>query len=345
MRTANIEALCAGVFRKSAAEYLLDFWETCQDRLRQEREDRQAFMDNPEVGWTIAMELICISGAMPAALKDPECRWVRKAMEFLRDTNARVSDPELQTVCDALTLHCKPDNKVVLRAALLARDVTVDSVAEALNMLPPLVEAYEELFFNVLDRKSDRAYLQDAVRVALTPLGHVYMANNEDPLHRELLMTGLNGTLQDVINLVSGQEQTLEETAQSLTKDVLAEGKAWMTANRGSAATPPPIVKEALDYAKRTTARTAETTGEPQSAGEFARMAYEALDLDLMHLKDDLAAKHGLEPFGQQATRARQVQEPGKKARTTFELWETGCVAGFGGPVTESTGLLILEPA
>ena len=50
MKTASIEALCAGVFRKSAADYLFDFRETCQDRIRKEREGRQTFMDNPEFG-------------------------------------------------------------------------------------------------------------------------------------------------------------------------------------------------------------------------------------------------------------------------------------------------------
>ena len=345
MKTANIEALCAGLFRKSAAEYLLDVWETCQERHRQEREHRQAFMDNPEFGCTIALKLLGTSGNPPSVLKKPECLWVRKAMEFLKDSDAKASDPELQTVADALTLHGKPDNQVVLRAALLASDASVESVADALNLPPPVVEAYEALFFSVLDRKSDRAYLQNAVRAALTPPGYVYMAKNEDPLHRELLMTGLNGTLQDVIGLVSGQDQPLDDTARQLAKDMLAAGKAWMTVNRGSAATPPPVVKEALAYVRATTARmAAESTGVPQSTGEFSRVAYEALDFDVKFLKDQVAVKLGLTPFGQQPASNLQVEGPERRARAKFELWETSCVTGIGGPVTDGIGLLILEP-
>lgn len=57
-----------------------------------------------------------------------------------------------------------PDVKLTLNAMLLARDATVEQVAEALKFRVSPVDAYAALFFDVLDRKDDPAYLLMAAK-------------------------------------------------------------------------------------------------------------------------------------------------------------------------------------
>ena len=68
-------------------------------------------------------------------------------------------------------------------------------------MDPQLVEAYADLFFNVLDRKDEPAYRQKAVKAALSRPGMLYDFKTVDPFEFRLLHTGRGGTLEDVMRM------------------------------------------------------------------------------------------------------------------------------------------------
>jgi len=79
----------------------------------------------------------------------------------------------------------------------------VETVAAALGLALPVVDAYATLYFDVLDRKDDAAYRETAVRAALSRRGRVYDPDDVNPHEVSLLNTGLRGTVQDVMELAS----------------------------------------------------------------------------------------------------------------------------------------------
>jgi hypothetical protein len=299
MKTEDVEKLCAVAFKKSPLDHLVDYWQTYEDRRRQERAERKFFLARPDLGWHIARNLT-FAGKNPATLKKPECRWLRKAMVYIASLEkVRDADPDLEAVAQAHKLDENQDHRAVVRAALLAGDATAESVAAALGLPQPVVEAYDALFFNVLDHKADKEYLQNAERVALTRRGWQYFRpNNFDRQHQALFQTARQGSLQDVLNLIGygkAGDRTPEAAAGTLMQDILNTAIEWMTANRASCSTPPPLVMQAIDYAKKTTAQTKnESEDYPQSAGVFSAMAYEAIDQDVQAYKADIAAKVGI---------------------------------------------------
>jgi len=86
----------------------------------------------------------------------------------------------------------------------------VASVAAALDLaLPalPVVNAFSDLLFKVVDRKDEPGYLLRAVEFALT--------RPVNPDDERLLCTGLNGTVQDVMELPRRQGRpTLNRTTR-----------------------------------------------------------------------------------------------------------------------------------
>jgi hypothetical protein len=135
-------------------------------------------------------------------LNDPAYLWLRKAIERLETLGKSPSgDVELQAVCEADTLHNSAGMRIVMQAALLANDATVEAAAAALGLSRLVVEAFSDLLFNVIDRKDEPAYLMKAVEAALTPPGLLYDARNVDMNAKRLLLAGLNGTVAEVMAL------------------------------------------------------------------------------------------------------------------------------------------------
>jgi hypothetical protein len=61
------------------------------------------------------------------------------------------------------------------------------------------VDAYDAVFFNVMERKDSPAYLRHAVKRGVTR--ERGMVPPENPTEESLMMIGLNGTLEDVLRL------------------------------------------------------------------------------------------------------------------------------------------------
>ena len=161
-------------------------------------------MNCPDFGWSMAWKLAS-SGLTCASLNEPPYGWIRKGVERIETLGKDPSqDPLVHTVTEAMAL-CESANmhRPLIQAALLARDATEDKVAAALGLTVPVVDAYSTLFFDVLDRKDDAAYRQHAMRVALTPRGCVYDVNHVSLPGMSLLLTGLGGTVSDVMTTAS----------------------------------------------------------------------------------------------------------------------------------------------
>ncbi len=159
------------------------------------------FLRCPDYGNDIARRLL-YSGRTFSLLDEPPYRWVRKAVEHLGTYGKPPSsDPGLLAVCEANALKKSEDARIIVQAALLASDATPEAVAAAVGLAPPVVDAYATLFFDVLDRKNEPGYIQVAVEAALTRAFWEYDARNVNEADKCLLLTGLNGTVADVMAL------------------------------------------------------------------------------------------------------------------------------------------------
>jgi hypothetical protein len=158
------------------------------------------------------LPLLRLSGATSPLLERPAFNWLRLALAAIGTPGANhVDGPEIQVVREAIDLHFHSySRRLPLQAALLARDSTAESVAAALRLSPQFVEAYADIFHNVLVRKRDWFYRRKAARSALSRPGSIYMPEKVHPDDDALIRTGLKGTLADVMLLVKRQGRVLE---------------------------------------------------------------------------------------------------------------------------------------
>ncbi len=312
VNTQVIDKLYAVTFRKSAVSHLIDFWESAAERFGQDRAEAQACMDQPDFGWSTALKLILL-GKQPAMLKKPECRWLRKAAAFMAARyQVTDGDPDLQAVSEAYRLNENADIRPVLQAALLTCGATAESVGTALGLEALTVEAYDALFFNVLDRKDDLAYLRNAVRAGLTRRGWIYMVENVDAGHEALLHAGLNGTLRDVLYLAGcgrAQDQADESPAGGMLQTIVTAGSAWLAANRDLGSALPPLVRQAIDIARKTDPGADPDTAN-RSAGVLSDFIYAQLDLDVRAIKAGIEA-------GIKAAPGKPAEEPAARVPMT----------------------------
>ena len=138
----------------------------------------------------------------------------------------------------AITRKTMSKTRNVIDALLLDRDATAESVAEAVNIRPSIVMMYEKLFYNVLDRKKDAAFISSVVY----PDGRSVEAHEgyiaAEGIGRLLKRAGFNNGVYDVLYLAgfaSGLLQSLTgpDVAQRLEAMIHANGlilarNGWM---------------------------------------------------------------------------------------------------------------------
>ena len=161
-------------------------------------------MDNPDFGWGVAINNSLRGYASPLLAEYPY-RWVAQAVRFFgiqggKSDSVGGDRTRLSAIATAhdLYLNATPA-RIFLHAALLARDATAASVADALGLDAMTVEAYDSVFYNVLDRKDSPKYIRHAVKRGVTRLGGEEPPDN--PIEESLLLAGLKGTVEDVFRL------------------------------------------------------------------------------------------------------------------------------------------------
>ena len=270
MKPEDIEKLYAATFRKPARSYCADFWEAPDTRFGQERAAARAFKDRPDFGWAMARKLATV-GKTPTMLKTPDLRWLRKAVVLIVAPHKLADDPDLMAIADARDLHADPDIRAMVQAALLTPAASAKIVAAALGLEPHIIEAYEALFFNVLDRK-DLTYLRKAATAWPAGQPTAYVADTGIANHHALLAAGFNGTLKEVLQLAGCSRAADPEAmspAENLMQKILAAGNAWLAGHREPTALPP-LVAQAIDIAKRSVVRTPDAPDlDHQSTGVF----------------------------------------------------------------------------
>lgn len=166
MTTKDTELLISHWGADPRPPILRDPWERRSSSSEPERATRTALRNRPDFGWALA-ERLAVSRRTCPILKRREFRWIRAARNLhTGGVTAAKHLRDLEIVKQARFLHKSPEIRPILNALLMTRDATAQTVAEALNIKPvEVVEAYGDLFFSVLGRKEDLAYI-------LNLLGH-----------------------------------------------------------------------------------------------------------------------------------------------------------------------------
>lgn len=138
---------------------------------------------NLSFGWDFVCYTHEYNGIFPAFLEEhDELLWrAYKYKQGFRDS----------TIAGALAIHSEGNahTESGIRAQITAKDVdTIDYIAHAFNKSVDTAAAYEKLFYNVLDRKKDQAFMASIIypetRVAEARDGYVANTGNTDLIQR-----------------------------------------------------------------------------------------------------------------------------------------------------------------
>jgi hypothetical protein len=175
-----------------------------------------------------------MSGAGMAFPMFPEGKlvWLYRAHLWLQNSDRYDDHPSFHPVIHALELNSNPSHrgfKALLQALLIAEDSTFELIAEALNLPRPTVEAYDSLFFNMMDRREDFLYLQHVAypNSRLEEMAEGYLENaNLDQL---LLRVAYNEGMAAALSIAGMKDNpagrmSVAELTESLHRDTVVTG-------------------------------------------------------------------------------------------------------------------------
>jgi hypothetical protein len=204
--------------------------QTLQEILRGNASNSPLDADVPNLGWRVAS---LIAKRSPDQIKlmrssgitgQHAYRWVRAAVT-LRRNGERLGKwfPEVADVAAASDLHADPRITVTLKAALFSTNSTPETVAHVMSLAVPVVQAFDALFFNVLDRKDDLLCRRKIVEDDNGYGRNLIRKITGERGWPDLLKIASEGTLQDVMvaACISMQEETEDSLVRKTRMDAL----------------------------------------------------------------------------------------------------------------------------
>lgn len=142
-----------------------------------------------------------------------------------------VFDPHIfEAVMIAVTPERAAHRKLI-HSALLARDFVLTEFCQVTGMSPRVVTVYEKLFFNILDRKHDAAFVTATVypETRLVEMFDGYLSPSTADVESLLHRAGHNNGMADVLHLAGFQTDTLSalstaDTTEKLELLIMANG-------------------------------------------------------------------------------------------------------------------------
>jgi hypothetical protein len=162
--------------------------------------------DRPDFGWHVATTCF-MRGCTFRLLTKPAYRWIAEAARLCVIQSGGGDPAEgdramLSAITAAHEIHLNATPaRLLLHATMLAEDATAAKVALALGLDPLVVEAYDAVFYNVLERKDRWTYLRQAVKFGVTRERGMEPPHNPEE-EGVLLRAALNGRVYDVMRLV-----------------------------------------------------------------------------------------------------------------------------------------------
>ena len=233
---------------------LVDPWERLTKSFGQQKAIIADLKDRPDFGWALAKRL-ATSGRNSTLLKRPTYRWLRAAVQLLTagpSASRRLKD--VTVVSQARGIHEIDQLRPVVNAALMTRDVTARTVADALHLDVAVVEAYDSLFFNILDRKNDLAYVRKLLGSGDS--SQLMVSRHIAPSDEEVLLSvGFKGTIEDVLRhagcMGGAGDDSTEDLSNRVLRNLLIAGADWTASPNCLRQSPPAMVAHAIDLVKK----------------------------------------------------------------------------------------------
>ena len=214
-----------------------------------EQEEIIRFVRNysePNFAWKAA-ELLAKTDCMLPIFPHGSDRWFYRCWLLLKDTSGQKHNEDFDPIREAFVFNQLPEHrptKELLNALLLCPGSSTRRVAEVLNIEEDVVEAYECLFFNVIDRRADSLFLRNHVypdtKMEEMVKGYFEKAN----LGQVLLRLGYNYTMEDVLHFAGVRQTSYREgvtEAQAFAefqKQTMANGCIMNSAKAWASVTP-----------------------------------------------------------------------------------------------------------
>jgi hypothetical protein len=172
---------------------------------------------NLAFGWYAAQTLAANHIPFPAVFEGEDDVLFRA---YLYNCSTRYYN---QDIAEALALT-SPKMKLIretLEALLVSPGITVEAIADSMRLRPDLIFAYEKLFFNILDRKADHAFIAQIIY----PDGRFVEAyenyTNQEDLGQLLKRAGYNNGVYDTLYLAGFSGGLLHSEADKGTANKL----------------------------------------------------------------------------------------------------------------------------
>lgn len=167
-----------------------------------------------DFGWRYVRALVTNKLPFMGAPLNGDDEVLFRAYLFCRDPK-RYKSPDIELAL-ALAMGQMTASRATVEGLLLAADSSLKAVAKTTGMPVEAIQAFERLFFNVVDRKEDTMYLQSIVypHGRMVELVEGYM---ETTGLRELIRrAGYNNGAADVLYLMGASSSALDAMAQAV---------------------------------------------------------------------------------------------------------------------------------
>ncbi len=254
---------------------------------------RHQLWTNPAFGW-YAVELMCDANMSFPIFPEGKINWLYRACFWKNSPQQYENHRSILPLIHAWHLHSDLSNrgaKAILNAALIAKDSTIEMVANALNHPLEVVEAYEALFFNVVDRRHDIMYLRNVAypNTRLEEELENYLV--ETPLDVLLLRIGYNRGFKEVLYAAGLQENpeanlTAAEATERFQHEMLVTGCKLATAGFLNYEKQHPVIKATLEFikasksSKQASGGTGGGSGNEPGLGEVLKAQFAAAPLE-----------------------------------------------------------------
>lgn len=272
---------------------LADPWSARRKQNNHSVEEVLALKSNPSLGWEFA-ERIAESGRKSPLPKSEGFRWVNLAVELMFAERSGSRTPaEAVPVLKARQLEHSDVMGPIVRASLLGVDATTEVVAAALDLEPEVVFAYSDLFFNVIDRRDDRDYIQRLIRGNI-PQSEAFACELAGITPETSLLTIASvGTVADVVvaaGLGKSRAQSSAALSETLRQEGLAAAVTWFAVPRNEHKPISPLVALGLSIAKHIDFQPG-MAGPQDTHPPMAQSFQEQFEADAVNIRGELDRK------------------------------------------------------
>ena len=195
---------------------------------------------NMDFGWHAAKSLATHHQPFPCICEGDDNMVFRA---YLYNCSRNYPDQVIREVCE-LTTPFMSQIRDTIEALFLVEGADVEKVSTTLNIRPEVISAYEKLFFNVVDRKKDEAYLANSIypNGRLVEMYSTYLdgesfgailkrAARSSGAWDVLYMAGYTGGL---LAAMQGNDITAQFESIILTNGLIMARNGWLNQQTGS---------------------------------------------------------------------------------------------------------------